>query len=107
MKAVIFVTLFALIGLVQPTYIPEDDKSLEIPIACEACVAFAKIIEGLVEKEVPKETVEKEAEKLCELLSGSLKQFCEDHLVSVVDVIYDAISKSSPLLVCTALQFCL
>ncbi|XP_072384034.1 prosaposin-like [Diabrotica undecimpunctata] len=107
MQFVIFVTLFALVGLVQPTYIPEDDKSLQASLECEACKEFAKLVGELVEKELPKETVEKEAEKLCDMLSGSLKKFCKDSLLTVVDTIYDEIANNaSPSSVCHLLGFC-
>uniref|UniRef100_A0A6P7G5K4 Prosaposin-like n=1 Tax=Diabrotica virgifera virgifera TaxID=50390 RepID=A0A6P7G5K4_DIAVI len=111
MKLVIFVTILALIGLVQPVYIPEEDESVQVPVEfpleCQACEAFAKLIGELVEKELPKDYVEKEAEKLCEKLGGSLKTFCLEHLVPVVDKIYDEIVKhTSAKGVCELLGFC-
>ncbi|XP_072384035.1 saposin-C-like [Diabrotica undecimpunctata] len=110
MKTFVFVTLFALIGLVQPVYVPGEDKSqvsVEFPFECEACEEFAKLVGELVEKELPKETVEKEAEKFCNLLSGSLKKFCQEHLLTAVDFIYDEIANNvSPKLVCELIDFC-
>ncbi|CAG9836476.1 unnamed protein product [Diabrotica balteata] len=111
MKSFVFVALFALIGLVQPVYVPGKDKSLEVsvefPLECQACEEFAKLVGELIEKELPKETVEKEAEKLCDILPSSLKKFCHDHLLTVVDTIYDEIINNvSPKGVCELLDFC-
>uniref|UniRef100_A0A6P7GKM7 Prosaposin-like n=1 Tax=Diabrotica virgifera virgifera TaxID=50390 RepID=A0A6P7GKM7_DIAVI len=99
------------LGLVQPVHISGEDKSLQVPVEsgveCEACEAFAGLVGELVEKELPKDYVEKEAKKLCEKLSGSLEKFCLDHLVSLVDTIYDEIANNvSAKAVCQLLGLC-
>ncbi|CAG9837017.1 unnamed protein product [Diabrotica balteata] len=73
---------------------------------CDACVGFATLIKKYVQEEVPLDEVEKDAQAICDLLPGDLKDFCEKELIPEVDKIYNELNNTTPQQVCEFLEFC-
>ncbi|XP_072384778.1 uncharacterized protein [Diabrotica undecimpunctata] len=111
MKATFVLTLLFCVGLTvnaKTTHRPDHTTRAPEPeeFECDACITFATVIEEYVHERLPLAEVERDANTLCNILTGHLGEYCEQHLIPKVDRIYDDLHKHSPQDVCENLDFC-
>ncbi|XP_072383886.1 uncharacterized protein [Diabrotica undecimpunctata] len=88
----------------EPTREPEPEPDNEFE--CDACITFATVIKDYVEEKLPLDEVERDADVLCNVLPGELRDFCDHELLPKTDRIYEELHKHSPDDVCEHLEFC-
>ncbi|XP_072402312.1 uncharacterized protein [Diabrotica undecimpunctata] len=109
MKTTLVLTLLfcvVLTVLAQRTCEPEPEPTDDPEFDCDNCILFTTVIKDLVEDGVPLDEVERDADKLCDVLPGDLREYCEHNLLPKVDRIYGQLHKHTPEEVCENLDFC-
>ncbi|XP_072402623.1 uncharacterized protein [Diabrotica undecimpunctata] len=111
MKTTLVLTLLFCVGLTvfahrtpEPEPEPTDDPEPEFD--CDNCILFTTVIKDLVEDGETLDEVERDADRLCGVLPGDLREYCEDNLLPKVDRIYGQLQKHTPQEVCENLDLC-
>ncbi|CAH1282437.1 unnamed protein product [Diabrotica balteata] len=116
MKTILILALFSCIALTvyakesdheptrEPTREPEPEPDNEFE--CDACITFATVIKDYVEEKIPLDEIERDADRLCNVLPNELREFCDHELLPKVDKIFEELLKHSPDDVCEHLHFC-
>ncbi|CAG9827023.1 unnamed protein product [Diabrotica balteata] len=111
MKTLLVLTLLFCVGLTvfakrttepEPTDEPEPEPEFD----CDNCILFTTVIKDLVEDEIPLDEVERDADRLCGVLPGDLREYCEDNLPPKVDRIDGQLQEHTPQEVCENLDLC-
>ncbi|XP_072402388.1 prosaposin-like [Diabrotica undecimpunctata] len=108
MKTTLVLTLLFCVGLTvfaQRTREPEPDDP-EPEFDCDNCILFTTVIKDLVEDGETLDEVERGADRLCGVLPGDLREYCEHNLLPKVDRIYGQLQKHTPQEVCENLDLC-
>ncbi|CAG9827024.1 unnamed protein product [Diabrotica balteata] len=111
MNTTLVLTLLFCVGLTvfakrTPEPDPEPTDEPEPEFDCDNCILFTTVIKDLVEDGETLDEVERDADRLCGVLPGDLREYCEDNLLPKVDRIYGQLQENTPQEVCENLDLC-